>query len=265
MTLIDFDTHERRLGSLVQGFRQGRPYEHVVIDDFLHLGALESVISAIPTPDPRGRSSDYLFARNKFENPTFDKVGSILSELKGELLSPRFERLVSAIATKPLFLDPHFVGGGVHQGGAGSYLDMHADFNRHPANSSWLRELNILLYLNDSYDEAFGGHLEMQHATTGERGRIAPLNNRLVVMLTKAHTLHGYRAINFPKGVYRTSIAAYAYSLDADVAMEPPRSTLWRPEGGSIIKRAFARISPSLVRLKSRVFGSSTVRRARER
>ena len=110
---------------------------------------------------------------------------------------------------------------------------MHADFSRHPARHDWVRELNLLLYLNEPYDEAWGGHLELQHLGTESRARIAPVGNRLVIMLTKAHTLHGYRPISFPAGRYRTSLASYAYTEDRDFQRTPLRSTAWRRASGN--------------------------------
>lgn len=263
MAHIDFDSHEAQLQALTTQFRTAQPFEFVVIDGFLRESSLHTLLNAIPAPDQKKRSSDYLFAKNKFEDPTFANGQDILMEVRDELLSERFAAMLSAIFDKPLFVDPAFVGGGIHQGGEGSFLDMHADFSRHPANRTWLRELNILLYLNQNYDESFGGHLELEHAETHQRGRVAPLLNRMVLMLTKGHTLHGYKRTSFPKGQYRTSLAAYAYSIDQDFANAPSRSTLWKPQDASPMKSALAALAPSLVRAKNAVLGSNTVRRAK--
>lgn len=263
MAHIDFETHESHLQDLVNRFRTAQPFEYLVIDNFLCEASLQKLMAAIPEPDQKKRSSDYMFAKNKFEDPTFANGQNILMALRDELLSDRFAAMLSVIFGKTLFVDPAFVGGGIHQGGEGSFLDMHADFSRHPANRTWLRELNILLYLNPNYDESFGGHLELEHAQTHQQGRVAPLLNRMVVMLTKGHTLHGYKRTNFPKGQYRTSLAAYAYSIDQDFAAEPSRSTLWKPKDASPMKAALAALAPSLVKAKNAVLGSNTVRRAK--
>lgn len=262
MSHIDLDRLEGRLGDLHSSFRDAAPFPHLVIDGFLRPESYRRVLDALPPPVAGQRSSDYIFARNKFENPRFDLADPVLHELRGELTSPRFAAVLGAVCGKPVFVDPGFTGGGIHQGGEGSFLDMHADFSRHPSRHEWVRELNILLYLNEPYDEAWGGHLELQHRDTAERARIAPIGNRLVVMLTKAHTLHGYRSIAFPAGRYRTSVASYAYVDDPDYDRTPLRSTAWRPEG-SAAKRLVARLVPGLIRIKNALFGSSTVRRAR--
>lgn len=262
MTHISYTCLETNVARLQQRFSDAKPFPHVVIDGFLTEPSLRSLLASIPPPEPSKKSSDYLFAKNKFENPTFARDAQVLGEIREELLSERFARFLSSVYGKPLFVDPKFVGGGIHQGGEGSFLDMHADFSRHPVHKEWLRELNILLYLNEDYKEEYGGHLELEHAETRERGRVSPVLNRLVLMLTKGHTLHGYKPISFPPGRYRTSLAAYAYSIDHDFQARPERSTLWRPEDSGVLKTAFAKVSPALVKVKNSLMGSSTARRA---
>lgn len=262
-THIRFELLEERLPALKNAFATAAPFPHIVVDNILHDASLAAVVEAMPAPEESKRSNDYLFAKNKFENPGFANSAQIFEELRDELLSDRFAEILSAVYDKPLFVDPRFLGGGIHQGGEGSFLDMHADFNRHPANKNWLRELNILLYLNQGHQEEWGGHLEMQHRETGERGRIAPVANRLVIMMTKPHTLHGYKPISFPKGRYRTSLAAYAYSLNEDFANVPLRSTQWEPENANVMKTSIARLWSPLVKIKTSLVGSNTERRSR--
>ena len=259
---IDFDRLERQQDELTRQFRAGQPYEHVAIDGFLHQASYQAVLRAIPAPVAGQKSSDYIFAKNKYENPQFDQSAAVLLELRAELTSPRFSSFLTRLAGKPLFVDANFVGGGLHQGGPESFLDMHADFSRHPAERLWVREFNLLLYLNEPYDERWGGHLEMVHADTGQAGRVSPVGNRMVVMLTKGHTLHGYKPIAFPPGRYRTSIAAYAYSEDADFAATPERSTLWKPSDAGVVKQGLAKVMPGLVKIKRAIAGSSTAKRA---
>jgi Rps23 Pro-64 3,4-dihydroxylase Tpa1-like proline 4-hydroxylase len=262
MSHINFDRLDAERGKARSTFESAAPYPHLVIDDFLHAASYRDVLSQLPMPREGQKSSDYMFARNKFENPLFDQASRVLADLRAELVGERFREFLRNVYGKPVFVDEDFVGGGLHQGGKGSFLDMHADFSRHPVHREWVRELNILLYLNDGYAEEWGGHLDMRNAEDDRCSKIAPIGNRLVVMLTKAHTLHGYKPISFPEGRLRTSIAAYAYTSDADFEAVPDRSTLWRPEDSGITKRAASWIMPALVGVKRRLFGSSTAKRA---
>lgn len=246
-------------------FKDASPFPHFVIDGAVREEMLAQLISSVAKVPFGMRSSDYIFAKNKYESPSFDQDDQMLADLKSDLLSPSFADFLSKLTGQELFVDPLFVGGGLHRGGRGSFLDMHADFSRHPVESSWLRELNILLYLNQDYEDSFGGHLQLRNRNTGEEHAIAPANNRMVVMLTKEHTLHGYYPISFPPGSYRTSIATYAYSIDHDYARNPPRTTVWAPDQCGPVKRLIATISPPIIALKNRLVGSSTARRAKHK
>ncbi len=263
MSHIDTEQLERLAPQARALFLAAHPYPHLVIDGFLREDSYRKVLAALPPPRLAEKSSDYVFAHNKFENPIFDSSAPILAELREELVGEAFTAFLRTAYGQPVFVDPAFVGGGLHQGGPGSFLDMHADFSRHPVNREWVRELNILLYLNEGHQESWGGHLEMRHADTHEAGRVAPVGNRAVVMLTKEHTLHGYKTISFPPDRYRTSIAAYAYTLNEDFVATPERSTIWRPEDAGIAKLAMAKVTPTLVSLKRKLFGSSTAKRAK--
>lgn len=263
MSHINYDNIENILADAGDVFKSNSPYPHLVIDGFLKDASYKRILESIPAPIPGQKSSDYMFAKNKFENPAFDEAASILSELRMELTSERFAKILCKIYGKSVFVDPNFVGGGLHQGGIDSYLDMHVDFSRHPTQRDWVRELNLLLYLNDEYDDSWGGHLEMINGKTDQKGRVAPIGNRMVIMQTNEFTFHGYNKINFPAGKYRTSIAAYAYSVDSDFDLIPDRTTIWRPESPGFAKSFIAKAMPNLVLLKRKLFGSSTAKRAK--
>ena len=240
-------------------FSSGKPYPYLIVDNFLRQDRLESVIDEIKLVRNAEKSSDFMFARNKFEEPNFSDFGATLSALRADLVSEKFSQLISEIYGKRVFLDPDFTGGGIHLGGKGSFLDMHVDFNRHPIHRHWERELNLLLYLNPGYEKEWRGNLKLENLDTGSKSEVAPVANRLVIMLTKSHTLHGYDPINFPEGVFRTSLASYAYSLEVD-PNESYRSTEWHPQSAS--KALLARVLAPVVRVKQAILGSRTAKRS---
>ena len=253
---------EDRGDALARQYTNGKPFEHVVIDDFLTSDGLEAinVDNLITTKASEQFSSDFVFAKNKIESPLLENISPELSILKSELLSDRFREVLCKIVSKEVFLDESFTGGGLHQGLNGSYLDMHADFTRHPSNLEWVRELNLLLYLNRDWKPEYGGCLDLENSENGSQISVEPLENRMVIMLTKPHTIHGYKAITFPKHLMRTSIAAYAYSMDDGIQSVPYASTKWYPK--SVIRRLLSPISNKVVPIKQRLFGSRTVLRA---
>jgi len=244
-------------------FISGEPFPLLVMDHFLPTTVVNGLSEEIAAFQDFQKTNDYIFAKNKFENPSIDMLGPNGAAIKELLLSPEMAEALTLIYGTRVFVDPDFVGGGLHRGGEGSFLDMHADFNLHPRNRRWIRELNILLYLNKKWRPEYGGNLDLRHAHTGETGSIEPVFNRLVLMLTKDFTLHGYKPITFPSGQFRTSIATYAYSEAGanDDLTNMRTTTSWVPESGGVMKSIVAKVTPKLVELKQKILGSSTARK----
>ena len=199
-----------------------------------------------------------MFAKNKYEKSGFKEISPRFLELYSDLMSNRFQQCLKLITGQPVFVDPAFHGGGIHQGGPGSYLDMHVDFNTHPEHKEWFRNLNILLYLNPNWQSDHKGELKLRHKDKPHQTiLVEPIFNRCVIMFTRDYTVHGYDAINFPQGTYRRSIAAYAYSPLEETNTQH-RSTVWYPESSGAVKSTVGRFWPTLVRIKGQLFGSST-------
>lgn len=249
-------------GDLYTSFHSARPFPLIVLDNFFPNHIVEQLTEEIARTPETQKSNDYIFAKNKYETPQFEHLGPYAQAVKTFLLGKDFATAISSMVGRPLFVDPDFVGGGIHRGGKKSFLDMHTDFNLHPRNRHWIRELNILLYLNKAWLPEYGGALELRHGTSGETRSIEPLVNRMVIMLTKDFTFHGYRQTHFPPNTFRTSVAAYAYSVaKSDAEVENLRTTTtWAPDSGPL-KAVIARWTPRVVTLKQRLFGSKTAKR----
>ncbi len=257
--MINFSYLESHADELARSFKQGGIFEYVVIDGFCEEGPVTTLLGSFPDPltEKIKKSRDYMFAKNKFEKSSFRDYGPEFEKLYTDLTSPRFRDLLHRITGENVFVDPDFHGGGLHQGGEGSFLDMHTDFNYHPVHNTWFRNLNILLYLNKDWKPDYGGQLKLQNKHSGETALIDPIFNRCVIMFTRDYTLHGYDRINFPKGMYRRSLAAYAYT-EVEAPAREARSTTWYPAAGGSIKQFIGRHWPKLVRVKNRFLGSGT-------
>jgi hypothetical protein len=255
--MINFSKLENRKEQLRMDFLLAKPFPHLVIDDFCEKEKLEQLFSGMPLIETKSR--DYVFASSKFERSAFKEISPLYTELYEDLISPRFREVLQYITHENLFVDPSFHGGGIHQGKKNSFLDMHIDFNYHPLHPDWYRTLNLLLYLNKEWKPSYGGHLKLEDLRTGEKKAVEIPFNRMVIQLTGKHTLHGYDRTNFPEGQYRTSIAAYAYAIHKH-HVERPRTTDWHPGEGQYIKQFLARIYDPAVKIKNKLFGSSTAR-----
>ena len=232
---------------------------YLVIDDFLSDNLANRVYDEINSYDKNSiqKSRDYFFAKNKFEKSRISDLGKYSKNLYEYLISKPFQKFLSDLTDiKNIFVDDTFHGGGLHLGGKKSFLDLHTDFNFHPNKTNIKRELNILIYLNKDYKNDYKGQLVLKHKFTGETVKIDPLFNRCVIMQTSDISLHGYEPINFPDGLYRTSIAAYAYYPVNN--QESSKSTQWFPENTYSLKKLVGRLWPIAVRIKGIFFGSST-------
>ena len=193
-----------------------QPYPHAVMDDFLP----EEVLDAVLTEFPRPREADWI----AFDDPTQRKLASrddrvmgpatrqLIAELNSSAFIDFLERLTGI---EGLVGDPHLEGGGLHQIERGGHLKVHADFNRHP-RLHLERRLNVLIYLNRDWQDAYGGGFELWDA--GMRGceeRVMPSFNRCVVFSTTSTSFHGHpEPLQCPEGETRKSLALYYYSRD---------------------------------------------------
>lgn len=92
---------------------------------------------------------------------------------------------------------------------------------------SLLRRINVLIYLNKDWDEAYGGNLEIWNREMSEKAQsVPPLFNRCVIFNTDADSFHGHPdPLTTPEGVTRRSIALYYYTASSKVYEEAPAHT----------------------------------------
>jgi hypothetical protein len=256
--MINFDYLESNKELLREQFLLAKPFPHLVIDDFCDSDKLMQAYAAIP--ELENKSRDYVFANNKFEKSNYKEISPEFDELYAELNSKRMNDFLSFISNNEVFVDPKNFGGGLHQGKKNSFLDMHLDFNYHPLQENWYRELNLLLYLNKDWKEEYGGQLKLKDLRSGETGQVSVPFNRMIIQQTRPYSLHGYDMTSFPDGVFRTSIATYAY-MKHELLIEAKRTTDWHPkEDASGSKKFMAKHYNTAVQLKNKLFGSATAK-----
>ena len=196
-------------------YSDNRPCPHVVIDGFFPESLLRTIASDIALSHiPREKS---IYA--SFEKYRLSDLASMPPRLRAfmwELNSPAFLGFLERLSgVRGLIPDPYLDGGGVHSIGSGGFLKVHTDFNWHK-KLQLHRRLNLLLYLNEGWNEEWGGELEFwDKDLVACRQKIAPLFNRMVVFSTTDYSFHGHpEPLRTPPGVFRRSIALYYYSAD---------------------------------------------------
>lgn len=221
--------------SLAARYRGADPFPHIVIDDFMDQTLAREVVAAYPS------SADFTYfdrdqERLKYQYSPDDirdgRIRSLLLELNS---APFLAFLEEMTGIDGLIPDPHFMGGGLHETKRGGHLGIHADFNIH-ADLHLERRLNLLIYLNEDWDDSYGGKLELwDREMKACEVSVAPTIGKAVVFNTDLDSFHGHPdPLTCPPERSRRSIATYYYTADpAGLADRPKRTTNFRPRPDS--------------------------------
>lgn len=201
-------------------FARREPFRHLVIDGFFSDVYARHLLEQFPD-----------FARGNARNEA-GELGAKSTVERIRELGPAYLALDDLIQTRPfldwvgrvtgigdLLYDPWYFGGGTHENRTGQDLDAHIDFNRHPVEP-WHRRLNLIVYLNPLWDDAWGGSLELHSDPRSDEDRvttITPAFNRCVIFETTEWSWHGFPRIEIPAehaDLSRRSIALYFYTRD---------------------------------------------------
>lgn len=221
-------------------YRSNAPFAHIVIDDFFNPRDLRALLPEIPSP----LTSKELFTSDvkhlqeyKFAWREVPRLGPQSLRIIHYLsVKPFLEYLTKLTGIEGLMPDPYLWGGGFHQIIRGGKLAIHADFNIHPQTKLY-RRINVLVYLNEGWNEAWGGNLELWSEDMQRcEQKIAPHFNRMAIFNTTENSYHGHPdALDCPPDVVRKSLALYYYTYDRP--LEKAHSTLWqkRPEDAQAV------------------------------
>jgi hypothetical protein len=217
-------------------YRDNRPFPHIVIDDFLPAEVLDAVLHDYPEPEQvpwirfDNREEKKLAFNDVDRLPV--SIRSVLHFMNSPTMLGFLERMTGIENLVP---DPYFVGGGLHQIRRGGHLGVHVDFNKY-ARFDLDRRLNMLIYLNRSWEESFGGHLELWDAEMKRcEKRVLPVFNRCVVFSTSETSYHGHPdPLTCPEDRARRSLATYYYTNGRPALEAAARhSTIFRARPGT--------------------------------
>ena len=251
--------------SLSERYRTAEPFPHIVIDDFLDADVLRRVLDEFPSSKDKNYF-DRDQERFKFQFAPHELESGLIRNLFAELNSEAFLGFLEEMTgIKGLISDPYFDGGGLHETKRGGHLGVHADFNIH-GRLMVERRLNLLVYLNEDWEDDYGGQLElwdqkMQRCVVA----VKPVFGRAVIFNTALDSYHGHPdPLNCPPERTRRSIATYYYSApETGVRLLPQRDTNFQARPGSgdktdwhIRRLHFVNdwVPPKLQRLAHRLF-----------
>jgi Rps23 Pro-64 3,4-dihydroxylase Tpa1-like proline 4-hydroxylase len=141
-------------------------------------------------------------------------AGPAAAGILADLASTEFvDFLQQLTGIDDLLTDPTHFWAGLHVGRPGSFQSLHLDFRRQPKTGLYHR-VNVLVYLNDSWPESYGGHLELwRRDRKACARRITPLAGRMVIFETGPETYHGVPdPLTCPEDRARLVLVSYFYT-----------------------------------------------------
>jgi Rps23 Pro-64 3,4-dihydroxylase Tpa1-like proline 4-hydroxylase len=245
-------------------YENASPYPHAVFDDFFPADFLREVANEFPDEHSGNWKKFNDDRQKKLASQGDEQLGPYARALIHNLNSGSFIQFLETLTgIEGLIPDPNLVGGGMHRIQPGGKLAVHVDFNKH--NHMKLdRRINVLVYLNEDWDESYGGHFELWNESMTESVvKVLPLFNRMALFSTTEKSWHGHpEPLKCPENRSRRSIALYYYTAGRDDGFEKVKehSTIFRgrpgeelfgdiplPDKKTIIKQAIKKVLPQTI------------------
>lgn len=228
--LVPYDRWWAEADALSAQFHGATPFPHLHLVDLLKPDVARAAAAEFPAPDADAWINYVHVNERKMGLSTRAAFPARLGALVDELNSERFVHWLSVVTGIPdLQADPTLLGGGLHQTPRGGYLNVHRDFTRHHYLPQLRRRLNLILYMNPDWDDAWGGAIELwDRAVQRCVVTIPPRLNHALLFATADISHHGHpQPLDCPPTMTRKSVALYYYTANegADVA---PGATLYR-------------------------------------
>jgi hypothetical protein len=193
------------------------PFDHWIIEDFLDTQDAKDVSKEFIDYESTEDIVRYKgWIGEKSTCNSWNRFPALTYKIFSNLLSVDFVSHLSAVTgLTPLYPDIGLHGGGWHMSGKGGSLAVHLDYSIHP-KLNLQRKLNLIIYLEEDYDPAWGGSLQLwSHDDETKKPlekikEVAPRFNRAVLFDTTQHSWHGFPdPINPLMGKMRKSFAVY--------------------------------------------------------
>jgi len=219
-------------------FRQAKPFRHVAIDNFLDAGDCDALLRDFPVFDAKRATNELGLVGRKAVVEHVTDISPFYRTFYKYINSESFLAAMSELTgITDLIADKTLFGGGTHNNLSGQGLDVHIDFN---IDERFMlhRRINLLIYLNKEWEEAWGGAIELhsdpKNPTLDEVASFLPLFNRAIIFETNEYSWHGFRRIQLPpdkQHLSRKSFSIYLYTKDrpADEVLAP-HTTFYLPQ-----------------------------------
>ncbi len=189
------------------GMRHEYPFAHWVFPKFIDGETIKLINREWPIEFEKKENGRYSKKYGTRQIPP--AANNVIKSIRPEMVAKLFN-------IEKLIADPDLSGAGLHCIPPGGFLKMHVDFNAHP-KYKWHRRVNLLLFLNQDWEEKWGGKLRLQDKANNPSSLLewTPIAGRCVVFETNDQSWHGHpEPLTCPNNRQRRSIAIYFYSQD---------------------------------------------------
>jgi Rps23 Pro-64 3,4-dihydroxylase Tpa1-like proline 4-hydroxylase len=201
------------INEIKEQYLNAKPFEHVIIPNFLNEEYAEFVYNEFPT------NFDNWY---KYHNPievkyTYDKINDMKEHIKNlfySLCTKKLLNIFSDITNINLEYDPYLHGAGLHAHPTNGRLNIHLDYEKHPLLENKQRRLNIILYLSKDWNIEWNGQTELWNKDMTQCIVKSPvIFNQAILFKTNEISWHGLpEKLKCPENIYRKSLAFYYIS-----------------------------------------------------
>jgi len=232
---LDLNYWQSRSEELGLKYKNENPFPHIVLDDFLDKESAASSSKEFMRLSSNGWTHFAHYNKKTRELNELDHIPSDTRAIMQSLNSDAFLKFLEEVTgITDLIPDRKIETGGLLLSERGGFLNIHADFTTHPIHSNWRRRINVLVYLNENWQEEYGGHLEFWSKDMKKCERkILPIFNRCVIFNTDRDNYHGHpEPLLCPANEGRKTLGLYYYTDDSAAARNLSTYYKARPEDG---------------------------------
>jgi len=208
-----FGSWVNSIDNLKDKFANAKPFEHIVIDDFLESSYAEKLYHLFP--------SDYN-DWHKYLNPievkyTYDNINELDTELKNYFYFLSTNKIIETFRKltniEDLTYDEYLHGAGLHCHPKNGRLNIHLDYEKHPYSGKE-RRINIIYFLNKDWIKEWNGQNELWDKNAETCITKTDIKfNRAIIFKTNDISWHGLpEKLCCPENIFRKSLAYYYVS-----------------------------------------------------
>jgi Rps23 Pro-64 3,4-dihydroxylase Tpa1-like proline 4-hydroxylase len=216
-----------------QTYKNALPHAHGIFDDVFDPSILKKILEEFDGKES-WKEFDTKYEK-KMQLNKEDSLGPNTRAFIHNLNSGTFLAFLEKLTgITNLISDPYLEGGGLHKIERGGKLGIHTDFN-FSKKLKLHRRINVLVYLNEDWEDSFGGHFELWSDTKGtNKAKILPIFNRMAIFSTTGNSFHGHpEPLTCPPDRARKSLALYYYTAEKDeLQSKHKHSTVFIDENG---------------------------------